>query len=111
MSRSENVVFCSHLKRALPFEHQIDLVLLAVDMAFLLLPGLEAVDVAEEAGGLKNVVLLHLIAVKRLIIGQLYNFHLCPTCDVLRRKDQQFCTAFDPPDAFRLRSSQAAEAS
>jgi hypothetical protein len=56
------------LKRALSLKHEIDFILLAMDMAFLLLPWFEAVDVAEKSWSLKQIILLHLLAAELLIV-------------------------------------------
>jgi len=58
----------SHLKAPLPFQHDVHFVLLVMHVPFLFLPRLEAVDIAEESGRLKDIVFLHLLITKLLKI-------------------------------------------
>src|SRR5262245_31439037 len=63
------------MERTLPFKHEIDLILLAMDMALLFLPWFEAVDVAEESWRLKQSILLHLLAAELLIVRKVHHIH------------------------------------
>lgn len=84
LAGSQHAFFLAHLKRPLSFKDQIHLILLPMDMAFLFLTWLEAVNIAEKPWSLKEIVFLHLISAKYLIISQFYNFHFGSSGEVLQ---------------------------
>src|SRR5439155_9019172 len=84
LTRVEHPFLSADLERPLPLEHDVDLVLIAVHMALLGLPGLEAVNVAEKPWRLKQVVLLHLVRRELFKVVQAHNFHEAPSPFPLR---------------------------
>jgi len=68
LSRSQQALFVSHLKFPLPFQNKVHLVLRAMHVSLLLLARFEAVHVAKQPRGLKDIVLLHLLTAKLLTI-------------------------------------------
>jgi hypothetical protein len=68
LPRSQGMFLRSHLEGALALENEIYLILLAVNVSFLLLTRFKAIDVAKESRRLKDVVFLHFLNTKRLII-------------------------------------------
>jgi hypothetical protein len=65
---SKYLLLGPNLECPLSLKDQIDFVLLAVNVALLFLSRLKAIYIAEESFRLKDVVLLHLLATKLVII-------------------------------------------
>lgn len=65
---AEHPFFSSDSKFTLTFKHQVDLILFAMDMALLFLSRFETIDVAEKPRRFKNIVLLHLLRTKLVIV-------------------------------------------
>src|SRR5436853_1187262 len=76
LPRSQNPFFISDLEFPLPFQNQVDLVLVAMDISLLFLARFKTIDIAEKPWALKDVVLLHLLRGKLLIIREINNLHL-----------------------------------
>src|SRR2546428_642546 len=72
---AEDPLLAADLERPLPLEHDVDLVLIAVDVALLGLSRLEAVDVTKEPRRLKQVILLHLVRRELLEVVQRQHRH------------------------------------
>ena len=71
----EYSLFGADLKRSLPLQNNINLVLMAMYMDFLFLARLKTVDITKEAIRLEDVVLLHLLTTEQLEVGKRDNIH------------------------------------
>src|SRR5262245_54912540 len=76
-------------------------------MTFLFLPRLKTIDVAEESRRFKDIVFLHLLYAKLLILFELYNFHLSLVLhdglyEMIRSYRHALTCSFDQPNDFRL---------